>query len=321
MTIYSNILCLFQPVFPFQDGAMNYPTPPCNNGLSGQSPLGSQEALSPEAATAAAVAVMAHGLRQQMQMAAVQHHPDLANFNMPSHLTIHPNPGSGNGSSSSRSTDSKLGSPNQILSNGGITMSRIDSPNSGHHSLHGLPNLMIGSGHHSMHNSISPDISPNHGTTKSHSDRNNSTSAHHHSSMPISSSSITLTSTNTPTISLHHSSNPSPIERELIDDDNSIDSNLDLTVEPSVNLAVGVSGMSYKTTPRDFSSPRSDNLFHDDISELVSSGNNIDSNIGGSNENLGGDRSHSRISNYKDTTTSAAASIKIEPIASECRGD
>ncbi|XP_054734838.1 protein bric-a-brac 1-like [Anastrepha obliqua] len=78
------------PMFPFQDGPMNYPgmSGPCPNGVP--TPTGDQ--MSQEA-TAAAVAAVAHNIRQQMQLAAVVQHqhpsegPSGSNlFNLPPHL-------------------------------------------------------------------------------------------------------------------------------------------------------------------------------------------------------------------------------------------
>ncbi|XP_067648462.1 protein bric-a-brac 1 [Eurosta solidaginis] len=85
------------PMFPFQDGPLNYPgmSVPCPNGVP--TPTGDQ--MSQEA-TAAAVAAVAHNIRQQMQLAAaVQHqHPSEGPtgpglFNLPPHLHPGPTPG------------------------------------------------------------------------------------------------------------------------------------------------------------------------------------------------------------------------------------
>lgn len=76
------------PVFPFQVSPLIFPGTPCSNGLPPQPPVSVGESMSPEA-MAAAVAAVAHGIRQQMQLAAAaQHHPDAASnlFNLPSHL-------------------------------------------------------------------------------------------------------------------------------------------------------------------------------------------------------------------------------------------
>lgn len=294
---------------------MNYPLPPCNNGISPQGHLGNAEAMSPEA-TAAAVAVMAHGLRQQMQMAAVQqHHPDMSNYNISPHLSIHPSGGGGNNSS----RDTKLGSPSHLLSNGNISLSRQDSPNSHHHAaLHGLPNILGG------HHSISPEISPNHMHKSSH-DRHNSSSSssgHHQSTLSTSTSSSSGGAPKSVAVSLtSHNRNPSPIERDM-DDENSLDSSIEIPHEPSVNLAVGVSGLSYKSS-QGFSSPRSDQMFHDDIASMVGSGGGGGS--GGKGDTRGNNdaadeydecsRTTPRLSNFKEPT------IKIEPIVSECRGE
>lgn len=300
---------------------MNYPLPPCNNGISPQGHLGNAEAMSPEA-TAAAVAVMAHGLRQQMQMAAVQqHHPDMSNYNISPHLSIHPSSGSSGGGNNNSSRDTKLGSPSHLLSNGNISLSRQNSPNSHHHAaLHVMPNVLGG------HHSISPEVSPNHLHKSSH-DRHNSSSSssgHHQSTLSTSTSSSSGGAQKSVAVSLtSHNRNASPIERDM-DDENSLDSSIEIPHEPSVNLAVGVSGLSYKSS-QDFSSPRSDQMFHDDIANMVSSGGR-DGGSGVGKESTTGNneetddydecsRTTPRLSNFKEPT------IKIEPIVSECRGE
>uniref|UniRef100_A0A1I8NBC5 Uncharacterized protein n=1 Tax=Musca domestica TaxID=7370 RepID=A0A1I8NBC5_MUSDO len=70
------------PIFPFQqEPSVSYPgvSAQCPNGIPTPTPTGDQMA---QEATAAAVAAVAHNLRQQMQMAAAQ--PGL--FNLPPHL-------------------------------------------------------------------------------------------------------------------------------------------------------------------------------------------------------------------------------------------
>lgn len=291
---------------------MSYSLPPCNNGISPQGHLNA-EALSPEQ-TAAAVAVMAHGLRQQMQMAAVQqHHSDMSNYNISPHLSIQP---SGGGSGSSKSSrDSKLSSPSHLLSNGNISLSQLDSPTSHHHAgLHGMPNILSGN-----HHSISPEISPNQLHKSSH-DRNNSSSTGHHQSSISTSSSSSGVPTSVAVSLTSHNRNASPIERD-IDEENSLDSSMDISHEPSVNLAIGVSGLSYKSS-QDFSSPRSDQLFQDDIGSLVTGGDDGEKEGTSGNNDDAEDyeacsRTTPRLSNFKEPPTS----IKIEPIVSECRGE
>lgn len=77
---------MFQPIYPFPDASLPvYPGGACPNGIPQPSPTPSMgESMSPEA-TAAAVAAVAHGIRQQMQMAAVAHHVDSPQslFNLP----------------------------------------------------------------------------------------------------------------------------------------------------------------------------------------------------------------------------------------------
>lgn len=97
----------------------------------------------------------------------------------------------------------------------------------------------------------------------------------------------------------------SPAESAL---DSPISSPLGLTVsssmEPAINmnlgnnmdLGIGVSGMTYKP-PRVFTSPRPENLFQEDIDDLVKP-------------------MHSSTTHTKDNMTP----IKLEPLA-ECRGE
>lgn len=97
----------------------------------------------------------------------------------------------------------------------------------------------------------------------------------------------------------------SPAESAL---DSPISSPLGLTVsstmEPAINMnlgnnmdvGIGVSGMTYKP-PRVFTSPRPENLFQEDIDDLVKP-------------------MHSSTPHPKDNMTS----IKLEPLA-ECRGE
>lgn len=73
-------------------------------------------------------------------------------------------------------------------------------------------------------------------------------------------------------------------------------SSLELSLEPAVNLAVGVSG--YKSTPRQY--------MHDDLVDLVTGG-------GGSSN-----RAH-RMPQSSSTGVSSQG-IKMEPLG-ECRGD
>ncbi|XP_059612617.1 protein bric-a-brac 1-like [Phlebotomus argentipes] len=256
------------------EGALNYSGSPCTNGLGPQAPpVAGPESMSPDAAAAAAVAAVAHGIRQQIQMAAAaQHHPDAANlvaaggFNLPAHLNIHPN----NGGSASSIPMPKLGSPatpGQLSSgnaSGSIPMPRHGSPGlaalSGLHGLPGLPSVSVS-------------------TT-----RETATS-----SGPASGGGLNITRLASPG-SAHDLRMASP-------DDNSLNSSLEMALEPAVNLAVGVSGMSYKS--RGYTSPRQDNIFQEDIADIV-----------------GAPRScPSRLSGFKD-----GGGIKMEPVT-ECRSE
>lgn len=256
--------------------------------------------MSPEAS--AAVAAVAHSLRQQMQMAAAaQHHPDAANlvagFNLPGHcsnLTIHPS----NGGSSSGIPMPKLGSPatsGQLNNNGGnsgIQMPRLGSPamtglpTNSLHGMHGLQNMMGLSGHMaSMASGGGP--SPN-------SSNNSSSGGSHHGNhgnqLSINSGNVSISRIGSPG-SVHDLRMSSP-------NDNSMHSPLEMALEPAVNLAVGVSGMAYKPS-RGYSSPRPEQLFQEDIADLVGTPRSCPS----------------RLNSFKEPSN-----IKIEPMT-DCRGE
>lgn len=261
---------------------MNYSVSNCNNGvMTGSNTIPGSESMSPEAATAAAVAVMAHGLRQQMQMAAVQHHTDQSShFNIPGgHLTINPS------SSGGGLKGGQMGSPSSAASSNG-NLQRLESPTD----INSNTNLSLNSEDHRDNKN-----SPHHHT------HHHSSSSHHHHSISVTQN---LTTTPTSGMNIQRISPPSPIESahdlriSSPDENNSINSPVEQSlVEPAVNLAV--SGLAYKTRGGGgYSSPlRQDNTFPDDINDFGTTGRNL------------------RIGNFKDPTN-----IKIEPIT-ECRGD
>ncbi|GAB0092171.1 Protein bric-a-brac 1 [Sergentomyia squamirostris] len=276
------------------DGALNYAGAPCTNGLGPQPPPGAgPESMSPDAAAAAAVAAVAHGIRQQIQMAAAaQHHPDAANlvaasgFNLPAHLNIHPN----NGGSASSIPMPKLGSPatpgqmNSGNGSGAIPMPRHGSPAghglaalSGLHGLPGMPNVSV---------STTRDTVSSSGPASS-----GGGSSHGHMSSPLGSGGLNITRLTSPG-SAHDLRMASP-------DDNSLNSSLEMALEPAVNLAVGVSGMSYKSRGYT-SSPRPEHLFQEDISDIVGTPRSCPS----------------RLSGFKESNSG----IKLEPVA-ECRSE
>lgn len=295
------------------------------NGLGGQP--GVSESLSPDANAAAAVAAV----RQQMcnMIAAAQHHPDAANlvsgFNLPAHcgsMSILP---TGGGSSGGIQIP-KLGSPaasahsNNNGGTGSIPIPRLGSPAvSGSSNSHGMSSLMHGL--HSIHGltggGSTPSAGSHCGTNNSSSgsggeggsrDRERDRSGHRESSSRdmgnhsgnamshLNSGSLSITRLGSPANSAHDLRMTSPEESPL-------SSPLGMALEPAVNLAVGgsvevgigLSGMSYKSS-RNYSSPRPDHLFQDDIADLVATSRS------------------SRVNSFKETT------IKIEPLT-ECRGD
>lgn len=305
---------------------MSFPGTPCSNGLGSQTPVSGADSLSPEAAAAVAAVV---GLRQQMQMAAAaQHHPD-GSFNLPAHCAnIHGN----NGGSAGSIPMPKLGSPaasGQLGNNGGsgIPMPRLASPaipgmsNNITHSLAGIPGLHIMQSMMSGQPSQSGvTISPAHGNSNSNihnnnnnnnnsNNNNNNTSAlmhsHHNaiahhisSTTTLNSGSLNISRISSPTNSAHDLRMQSP-------DENQMHSPLDNMDQGGVNLAVGVSGMSYKPS-RGYSSPRPEHLFQEDINDFVSSV-----------AAAATPRScPSRLNSFKEPV----GGIKIEPMT-ECRGE
>lgn len=133
---------------------------------------------------------------------------------------------------------------------------------------------------------------------------------------------VTMSSNGGPPLNMSHIRMSSPagsIQDLRISPSNSgmespISSPLGLTVsgtmEPAINLGIGGGnsmevgmGMTYKPPSRSFTSPRPENLFQEDIDELVkpmSTGRSKDS--------------------MTTTTTTATPTIKMEPMA-ECRGE
>ncbi|CAD7083167.1 unnamed protein product [Hermetia illucens] len=233
------------PVFPFQEGQMNYPGAACANGLPQQQASSNAETMTPEA-TAAAVAAVAHGIRQQMQMvAAAQHHPEAQAaglFNLPPHM--HTN-------------------------NGGVPIPKQTSPasSSQRHTSPSIPGLsntsaMGMSGIPGIH------IMPGLGSNPSASTNSSYTSNASSQQAPP-----TLSAASAPSGSTNISRNNSPTEaahdlRMNSPDESPLNSPLELALEPAVNLAVGVSGMAYKPS-RGYSSPRPEHLFQEDITDLV----------------------------------------------------
>ncbi|XP_055706727.1 protein bric-a-brac 1-like isoform X1 [Phlebotomus papatasi] len=286
------------PIFPFQEGALNYSGSPCTNGLGPQAPpVTGPESMSPDAAAAAAVAAVAHGIRQQIQMAAAaQHHPDAANlvaaggFNLPAHLNIHPN----NGGSASSIPMPKLGSPatpGQLSSgngSGAIPMPRHGSPALAGGAGHGLAAL---TGLHGLPGLPSVSVSTTRETVTSSGPASSGTGSQGHMSSPLGGGGLNITRLASPG-SAHDLRMASP-------DDNSLNSSLEMALEPAVNLAVGVSGMSYKS--RGYTSPRQDNLFQEDISDIVGAPRSCPSRLSGGFKESGG-------------------VIKLEPVA-ECRSE
>ncbi|XP_055915369.1 protein bric-a-brac 1 [Eupeodes corollae] len=331
------------PVFPFQDNALNYPgAPGCPNGLPA-GPVGPSVADSmSQEATAAAVAGVAHALRQQMQMAAAvqqqqqqhqhhphhqqqhphqqpshqHHHPETSSniFNLPAHMSPH---GSASGIPLPKQSSPISSGPGQN------PMQRHASPSASN--MPGLPNLNLANmpGLH-MVPGIGPSMSsggggggPSSSTSSLHRGEGPPQSSHQSNISPVhnlfSSSSSSVHNPQHPVAPPSSSSNPrlhptSPSDsahdlRMNSPDENLLSSPLQMSLEPAVNLAVGVSGMAYKPS-RGYSSPRPEHLFQEDIAELVGSAS---------------DRSSacpSNLNNYKDTP----ANIKLEPIT-ECRSE
>ncbi|XP_037944438.1 protein bric-a-brac 1-like [Teleopsis dalmanni] len=133
------------PIFPFPDSPLSYPgvPGPCPNGM----PSAPGEQMSQEA-TAAAVAAVAHNLRQQMQMAAAAQHQHSegasgANlFNIPPHLQSHMSaagPGPGGIPLPKASISPALSSASNHGAAGGMLGPRHAPSPCG--SLAGLPNL------------------------------------------------------------------------------------------------------------------------------------------------------------------------------------
>lgn len=100
---------------------------------------------------------------------------------------------------------------------------------------------------------------------------------------------LNITRINSPSASLHDLRMQSP-------DDSSINSSLEMALEPAVNLAVGVSG--FKSSHRHY--------MHDDLVDLVS----------------GAATAHGRqgLAQPGGNTGSQSSAIKMEPVG-ECRGD
>lgn len=134
---------------------------------------------------------------------------------------------------------------------------------------------------------------------------------------------VTIPSNGAPPITMSHmrmSSPASSIQDLRISPSNSgmespISSPLGLTVsgsmEPAINLGIGNSmevgmGMTYKPTSRAFTSPRPENLFQEDIDELVKP-----------MHGAGAPRPKDTMST---TTTTGTPTIKMEPMA-ECRSE
>ncbi|XP_055846458.1 protein bric-a-brac 1-like [Episyrphus balteatus] len=329
------------PVFPFQDNALNYPgAPGCPNGLP-SGPVGPSVADSmSQEATAAAVAGVAHALRQQMQMAAAvqqqqqqhqhhphhqqqhphqqpshqHHHPDTASniFNLPAHMSPH---GGASGIPLPKQSSPISSGPGQN------PMQRHTSPSASN--MPGLPNLSLANipGLHMVpgigSNMSSSGGPPSSSTSSVHRGEGPSQSSHQSNISPVhnlfSSSSSSVhnpqhavappSSSSNPRL---HPTSPSDSAHDLrmnSPDESLLSSPLQMSLEPAVNLAVGVSGMAYKPS-RGYSSPRPEHLFQEDIAELVGSAS---------------DRSSacpSNLNSYKDTP----ANIKLEPI-SECRSE
>lgn len=304
-------------MYPFPEGQLGFPGQPCPNGLGSQTPGSGTESLSPEAAAAVAAVV---GLRQQMQMAAAAQHE--SNYNLPAHCAnIHGN----NGGSAGSIPMPKLGSPaasGQMGNSGGtsVPMPRLASPaipgmsNNPAHSLSGLSGLHIMQG---MMSGVQPSqltVSPASNGAGGHSTSSSSSSsmhsslaaAMHSSNHPLAHHITSTTTINSGSLNISRISSPASSAHDLrmnSPDDNRMHSPLDMQMESAgVNLAVGVSGMSYKSSRGGYSPARSaDHLFQDDIHDFVSAAQRS---------------CPSRLNNFKEPT----GGIKIEPMT-ECRGE
>lgn len=295
-------------MYPFQESQLGFPGTPCANGLGSQTPGSGTESLSPEAAAAVAAVV---GLRQQMQMAAAAQH-ESSGYNLPAHCAnIHGN----NGGSAGSIPMPKLGSPaasGQLGNSGGtsVPMPRLASPampgmSNNPHSLSGLSGLHLMQG-------MMAGVQPSQLTVSSasnggsHSASASSANSSVHSSSHAMGHHITSTTTVNSGNSLNISRLSSPAssahDLRMNSPDDQLHSPMDMPMETAgVNLAVGVSGMSYKSS-RGYSPPRPEHMFHDDINEFVSAA---------------AQRScPSRLSGFKEPS----GGIKIEPMT-ECRGE
>ncbi|XP_055373429.1 protein bric-a-brac 1-like isoform X3 [Condylostylus longicornis] len=346
------------PVFPFQEGPLGYPGGPCANGMP---PQGS-DSMSPEA-TAAAVAAVAHNLRQQMQMAAAAHHPDSPGslFNLPSHLQVnHPSisgagtplpksnsPTSSNERNNSRESNNSNNNGNNNNNNNnnnhnsgnttGIHNSNTSSQRHSSHqsmlpnpntlaSLAGLPGLHMIPG--LSNTQISRDSNLDSNNTRG-SGNNDNTNNGNNSTKNLNQHSSDMSSHHHQHHHQHHQHhhkeiprNDSPMElahdlRMSSPDNSPLNSHLQIALEPSVNLSVGVSGMRYKSSRGYSSSPHSDHhLFQDDIAELVSAGNNNNNSNNNNNNNNSSNTGRNCPPNFKEPSSS----IKIEPMT-ECRSE
>lgn len=298
-------------MYPFPEGQLGFPGQPCANGLGSQTPVSGAESLSPEAAAAVAAVV---GLRQQMQMAAAAQHD--GSYNLPAHCAnMHGN----NGGSASSIPMPKLGSPaasGQLGNSGGtnVPMPRLASPaipgmsNNPTHSLSGLSGLHI---MHGMMSGMQPSqltVSPaSNGGHLTPSSLSSSAHQHHSSSHtnPLGHHMSSTTTVNSGSLNISRISSPASSAHDLrmnSPDDNQMHSPLDMQMESAgMNLAIGVSGMSYKSSRGGYSPPRSEHLFQDEINDFVSAAQRS---------------CPSRLNNFKEP----AGGIKIEPMT-ECRGE
>lgn len=274
---------------------MNYPGAPCTNGLPSQPAVSAADTMSQEA-TAAAVAAVAHGIRQQMQMAAAaQHHSDAASglFALPAHMHS-----SNGGVPLPKQQNSPASSGQQINSNSQrhASPSLTGLPNPASLSIPGMPNLhcLPGLTASVSHASQSGGPGGNPGSYSSSSGNlQTSVSSGHITSNTSSASNASLNASRleSPSDSAHDLRMNSP-------DESPLHSPLEMSLEPAVNLAVGVSGMAYKPS-RGYASPRPEHLFQEDFADLVNSAaRNCPPN------------------SFKEPTSG----IKLEPMA-ECRSE